>query len=46
LAEKKAEVARLTRELSDAEAELNDRVYRLFELTSAEIKLLQREVEH
>jgi hypothetical protein len=31
---------------SDAEAELNDRVYRLFDLTPEVIKLLQREVEH
>ena len=46
LAEKQAIVHRLTRELADAEAELNDRVYRLFDLTAEEIKLLQREVEH
>ena len=46
LAEKQAIVHRLTRELADTEAELNDRVYRLFNLTSDEIKLLQREVEH
>lgn len=46
LAEKKAEVDRLTRQLQDAEAELNDRVYRLFDLTPDEIALLQREVEH
>ena len=46
LAEKQAIVHRLTRELADAEAELNDRVYRLFNLTADEIKLLQREVEH
>ena len=46
LAEKREEFERLTRELSDAEAELNDRVYRLFELTVDEIALLQREVEH
>ena len=46
LAEKQAIVHRLTRELADAEAELNDRVYRLFNLTPDEIKLLQREVEH
>jgi len=32
--------------LADAEGELNDRVYRLFQLTPDEIKLLQREVEH
>lgn len=46
LAEKREEFERLTRELSDAEAELNDRVYRLFDLTAEEIRLLQREVEH
>lgn len=46
LAEKKAEVDRLSCQLADAEAELNDRVYRLFDLASDEIKLLQREVEH
>ncbi len=40
------ENARLTRALNDAEAELNDRVYRLFELSADEIKLLQKEVEH
>ena len=44
--EKKAEVDRLSRELSDAEGELNDRVFRLFKLTREEIRLLQREVEH
>lgn len=36
----------MSRELSDAETELNDHVYRLFELTPEEISLLQREVEH
>ena len=46
LAEKQAIVHRLTGELADAEAELNDRVYRLFNLTPDEIKLLKREVEH
>jgi len=46
LAEKRAEVDQLTRELSDAEAEINQRVYRLFNLTPDEIVLLQREVEH
>jgi hypothetical protein len=44
--EKKAEVDQLSRQLADAEAELNDRVYRLFKLTPEEIQLLQREVEH
>jgi hypothetical protein len=46
LREKQKENTRLTRALSDAEAELNDRVYRLFNLTKDEIKLLQKEVEH
>ena len=46
LAERQAIVHRLARELADAEAELNDRVYRLFHLTADEIRLLQREVEH
>ncbi len=46
LAERKTQIARLMREIHDAEAELNDRVYRLFDLTDDEIKLLQREVEH
>ena len=46
LQEKRNENARLTRALMDAEAELNDRVYRLFNLSADEVKLLQREVEH
>lgn len=46
LAEKGKEQARLTAELVAAEAELNDRVYRLFELTPEEIILLKKEVEH
>lgn len=44
--EKKAERDTLTRQLADAEAEINERVYRLFQLTKDEIALLQREVEH
>ena len=43
---KKAERDTLTRQLDDTEAEINDRVYRLFNLTKAEIALLQKEVEH
>lgn len=39
--EKRAKSDRLTRQLAAAEAELNDRVYRLFDLSSDEIKLLQ-----
>jgi hypothetical protein len=46
LQEKRNEQSRLSRALNDAEAELNDRVYRLFDLTPDEIKLLQKEVEH
>jgi hypothetical protein len=46
LAEKKQEVERLSREIVAAEAELNDRVYRLFNLTPEEISLLKRDVEH
>jgi hypothetical protein len=46
LAEHRREVERSTTALADAEGELNDRVYRLFQLTPDEIKLLQREVEH
>ena len=46
LAEKRADHARLTSLLADTEADLNDRVYRLFELTRDEIALLQKEVEH
>ncbi|MFM9959974.1 MAG: Eco57I restriction-modification methylase domain-containing protein [Planctomycetaceae bacterium] len=46
LAEHKATVAHYSHELADIEADLNARVYRLFNLTPDEIKLLQREVEH
>lgn len=46
VSEKRMEVERLTRDLADAENEINDRVYRLFHLTDDEIKLIQREVEH
>jgi hypothetical protein len=46
LAEKRTSVETLTRRLADAEAELNDRVYQLFQLTPREIRILQREVEH
>ena len=44
--DKRAEVACLTKGISDSEAELNDRVFRLFRLTPEEIRLLQKEVEH
>jgi hypothetical protein len=46
LTEKRADHARLSRLLSDIEADLNNRVYRLFDLTRDEIALLQKEVEH
>jgi hypothetical protein len=46
LAEKRGEVERLSSELAAAEAEINDRVYRLFNLTPTDIALLQKEVEH
>jgi hypothetical protein len=46
LEQKRAEVASFTKQLADAEAELNDRVFRLFKLTPDEIRLLQHEVEH
>jgi hypothetical protein len=45
LQEKRDENARLTCTLAEAEAELNDRIYRLFNPTADEIKLLQKEVE-
>jgi len=46
LEEKRIEQARLTAELQASETELNDRVYRLFDLSPEEIQLLQKEVEH
>ena len=46
LREKFQEVDALRRQLTAAEAEINDRVYKLFHLTPDEIKLLQREVKH
>ena len=46
LEQKRTEVASFTKQLADAEAELNDRVFCLFKLTPEEIRLLQREVEH
>ena len=44
--EKRDEVDALRRQLADAEAEINERVYKLFQLTPEEIGLLKREVEH
>ena len=48
LNDKRAAVATLTQQLTEAEteADINARVYKLFNLTPAEIALLQREVEH
>ncbi|HEX7446616.1 MAG TPA: hypothetical protein VF306_03665 [Pirellulales bacterium] len=46
LKENREMVDSMTRQVADAEAELNDRVYRLFALTADEIRLLAREVEH
>ena len=46
LAEKRAQVDHHTRELADAEGELNERVFALFQLTKDEIAPLEREVEH
>ena len=46
LKEKNAEVDSLHRKLAEAEAEINDRVYKSFALTPDEITLLKREVEH
>ncbi|MGL4460850.1 MAG: TaqI-like C-terminal specificity domain-containing protein [Planctomycetia bacterium] len=43
---KRAEVESLRGRLADAEAQINDRVFRLFNLTADEIKLLLKEVEH
>ena len=46
LAEKRAAVDRLTHQIAAAETAINDRVFRLFDLTPEEFTLLQREVEH
>jgi len=46
LEEKRNEVDGLSRQLNNAEFEINNRIYRLFDLTTDEIELLQREVEH
>lgn len=46
LTEHRATVERQSREFADTESELNERVYRLFNLAYDEIRLLQREVEH
>jgi hypothetical protein len=46
LQEKKAAVGSLRRKLADAEAKINECVYRAFDLNPEEIRLLQLEVEH
>ena len=46
LTEQRADQTRLTAALTTAETDLNARVYRLFDLTPDEIKLLEKEVEH
>ena len=46
LNEQRDHQTRLTAALAAAEADLNARVYRLFNLTPEEIKLLEKEVEH
>lgn len=46
LEENVSEHARLSFALKEAEKELNDRVYRLFDLTLSEVELLTKEVEH
>jgi hypothetical protein len=46
LSENRAEIDRTSRELAAAEAEINGRVFHLFNLTPVEIALLQREVAH
>ena len=46
LSERRQRIQVLGRSLAETEAEINDRVFRLFKLTAEEIKLLQHEVEH
>jgi hypothetical protein len=46
LTEQRDNQTRLTAVLTTTEADLNARVYRLFDLTPDEIQLLQKEVEH
>ena len=46
LAEKRAENQHLGRSIAAAESEINERVFRLFNLTADEATLLLREVEH
>jgi len=46
LAEARIKIDHLTREVVDAEAEINERTFRLFNLTKEETALLLKEVEH
>ena len=46
LEEKRSAVQSLTKQPADAEHEINQRVFRLFNLTADEIALLMKEVEH
>ena len=46
ISERGKKIDDLTRQLADIECEINDRVFKLFGLTSTETELLQREVEH
>jgi len=46
LEEKRSAVQSLTKQLADAEHEINQRVFQLYNLTADEIALLMKEVEH
>jgi hypothetical protein len=46
LAEKRSAVGSITRQTADAETQINERVFRPFNLTPDEIALLLKEVEH
>jgi hypothetical protein len=46
LHEKRTAQETLSRKVKETEAELNERVYRLFGLSTEEVSLLEREVEH
>jgi hypothetical protein len=46
LSQKRKEHVSYSAQIVSAEAEINERVYRLFDLTPTEIELLQREVDH
>ncbi len=46
LAARKAERQRLTREIVDLEGELNERVYRLFDLTREEVRIIEETTKY